>query len=258
METPQRRIKPSKFVFLSDQKSVPTDLRKLQEHTMKRRRDLLTRMHDADCLMSGLVSKYAEEKMDLELAVCDTFERTVVHPLESAVERLAIQREASNTRMVDVRNIERRIRHLDAQMTHHIHVTVSDAKRDEFDTLHDDIQQDVVSEIRVENSKYDKVEGGIVRRFELVAGEIAKDFHSEEASRRASVEVLRRKVDGFTPAKTKRLENTLSEIAELRAKLRQERAERQAADQAIMESIAETTESIKRAMMALVSDGDIR
>jgi hypothetical protein len=40
METPQRRIEASKFVFLSDQKSVPTDLRKLQEHTMKRRRGL--------------------------------------------------------------------------------------------------------------------------------------------------------------------------------------------------------------------------
>lgn len=37
---------PSKFVFLSDQKSVPTDLKKLQERTIKRRRDLVARMHD--------------------------------------------------------------------------------------------------------------------------------------------------------------------------------------------------------------------
>jgi len=46
-ETPTRRFRtPSKFVFLSDRKSVPTELKNLQERTIKRRRDFLARMHN--------------------------------------------------------------------------------------------------------------------------------------------------------------------------------------------------------------------
>jgi hypothetical protein len=49
----------------------------------------------------------------------------------------------------------------------------------------------------------------------------------------------------------------LSKIANLRAQLRQERADRQAADQAVLESIVSNTAAMKRAMMALVSDGEL-
>ena len=46
-ETPtHRQPTPSKFVFLSDRKSVPTELKNLQERTIKRRRDFVARMHD--------------------------------------------------------------------------------------------------------------------------------------------------------------------------------------------------------------------
>ena len=56
-ETPPHRrlLTPSKFVFLSDQKSVPTDLKKLQERTIKRRRDHVARMHE-------LVSNFRGER----------------------------------------------------------------------------------------------------------------------------------------------------------------------------------------------------
>ncbi|KAG7353773.1 hypothetical protein IV203_003128 [Nitzschia inconspicua] len=257
-ETPtNRRIKPSRFVFLSDQKSVPNDMKRLQEHTIKRRRELLTKMHDIDCQVARLMAMFANEKMDMELAICDTFERTVANPLASAVERMAIQREASTSRMLGVANLERRLTYLDAQMVHHINVTLNDIKRDELESFHDELQQDLISEIRVETTKYDKVEAGIVRRFELVAGEIAKNFHKEGAARRAELGLLKNKIDTTIPQQqTDRLENTLSQIAQLRAKLRQERADRQAADAAILESIVSTTGTIKRAMMALVSDGE--
>jgi hypothetical protein len=46
-ETPTRRLgTPSKFVFLSDRKSVPTEFKNLQERTIKRRRDFVARVHD--------------------------------------------------------------------------------------------------------------------------------------------------------------------------------------------------------------------
>mmetsp|Transcript_4395 Transcript_4395/g.4720 ORF Transcript_4395/g.4720 Transcript_4395/m.4720 type:complete len:142 (-) Transcript_4395:13-438(-) len=43
---PHRQPTPSKFVFFSDKKSVPTDMKKLQEKTIRRRRDFADRMHD--------------------------------------------------------------------------------------------------------------------------------------------------------------------------------------------------------------------
>ena len=121
--------------------------------------------------------------MDLDLATCDTFERTVIHPLESSVERLGIDREASTNRSVAIPALERRICRLDAQMTRHINVIMSDAKLDRIDSLHDDLQRNLKSEIRIENTKYNKIEGGIVQRFENVAGNITRNFHSEGASR---------------------------------------------------------------------------
>lgn len=257
LETPaNRRIKPSRFVFLSDQKSVPNDMKRLQEHTLKRRRDLLAKLHDVDCQMASVMAKFAEEKMDMELAISDTFERTVANPLASTIERLAIQREAASG-MLAVTNLERRLNFLDAQMVHHLNVTLNDCKRDELESFHDDLQQDLVSEIQVETSKYDKVEGGIVRRFELVAGDIAKNFHKEGAARRAAMELLEQKISKTIPQQqTDRLDNTISKIAQLRAKLRQEKADRQAADQAILEGIVATTGAMKRAMIAIVSDGE--
>ena len=46
-EVPSRRPRtPSKFIFFSDRKSVPTDMKNLQERTIKRRRELVARMHD--------------------------------------------------------------------------------------------------------------------------------------------------------------------------------------------------------------------
>lgn len=53
-ETPTRRLgTPSKFVFLSDRKSVPTEFKNLQERTIKRRRDFVARVHDLVRTLQG-------------------------------------------------------------------------------------------------------------------------------------------------------------------------------------------------------------
>ncbi len=50
-ETPTRGPRtPSKFVFLSDRKSVPTEMKNLQERTIKRRRDFLAQIHEMVCV----------------------------------------------------------------------------------------------------------------------------------------------------------------------------------------------------------------
>mmetsp|Transcript_4489 Transcript_4489/g.9747 ORF Transcript_4489/g.9747 Transcript_4489/m.9747 type:complete len:321 (-) Transcript_4489:1568-2530(-) len=251
-----RQRTPSAFVFLSDRKSVPTELKNLQERTIKRRRDFVARMHEMDCHTAKLMSKYAEERMDLDLATCDTFERTVVHPLLSSVERLSLDREASMNRSLGIPTLERRVGALDAQMTHHINVTMSDAKMDKLDSIHDNLQRNIQPEIRIENNKSNKIEGGIVQRFESVVGTINRNFLSEGASRRAEIEFLQTKTETGIPNRTERAEVTLSKIAQLRAQVSEERAKRIAADKAIYEDIVRRTAAMKRAMIAMASDGD--
>ena len=129
------------------------------------------------------MSKYAEERMDLDLATCDTFERTIIHPLLSSTERLSLDRQASMNRSVGIPALERRVGAIDAQMTHHINVIMSDAKMDKLDSIHDELQRSVKPEIRIENNKSNKIEAGIVQRFESVVGTINKSYRSEWASR---------------------------------------------------------------------------
>ena len=240
----------SRFVFLSDQKRLPTDLRRLQERTLKRRRELLTRMHDLDCQAARLASQLADEQMDFHLAIHDSFERTVQRPLTSAMERITIDKDSSSNPMI-VRSLERRLCDIDVGMTRHVHETMCEAKRDKLESIHDGLQQGIVSELRMENIKYDKVEGGIVRRFEQVAGSLASDFQKEAAERRGQTELLRRKVELTAKVEaTERLQHKLVLIQSLREQLKSERAERRQSDQRIHTEINESKVRIERAMLA--------
>ena len=128
--------------------------------------------------------------MNLGLATSDTFERTVIRPLVTSVERLAITREGSTNRLLEIPTLERRISLLDTQMTRHINVTMSDAKIDMLDSLQDDLQRNLKAEFRTENTTFNKVEGGIVQRFESAAGTITRNIHSEGASRYVTINLF--------------------------------------------------------------------
>jgi len=240
----------SRFVFLSDQKRLPTDLRRLQERTLKRRRELLTRMHDLDCQAARLTSQLADEQMDFHLAIHDSFERTVQQPLTSAMERITIDKDSSSNPMI-VRSLERRLCDIDVGMTRHVHETMCETKRDKLESIHDGLQQGIVSELRMENIKYDKVEGGIVRRFEQVAGSLASGFQKEAAERRGQTELLQRKVELTAKVEaTERLQHKLVLIQSLREQLKAERTDRRQNDQRIRTEINEGKVRIERAMLA--------
>lgn len=85
--------------------------------------------------------------------------------------------------MLDIPVLERRIDHVDTEMTRHINVAMSDAKIDLLDSLQDDIRRNLRSELRTENNTFNKIEGGIVQRYESVAGIHTRNFYEEGASR---------------------------------------------------------------------------
>jgi hypothetical protein len=68
--------------------------------------------------------------------------------------------------------------------------------------------------------------------------------------------VLQHKIENTIPKRFERAETTLSQIAILRAQLSEERVKRTAADKEIWEDIVRRTSSMKRAMIAMASDGD--
>lgn len=253
-ETPNRLIRPSpKFVFLSDQKMVPDNIKRLEEATMKRRREVLVRMKQLDCRIVRLVSSFAEEKMDLDLAIRDTLDRSVCHPLEASVERLTVERESSAERGPVLLGIEKRISALDREITKHIYMNMSDARREELDSLQSDLSQEIIPSIRLEDSKSDKIEGGVVRRFENVAGVAARQFHQETAARRASVEFVKKQCQAAVEKEHQHGDDVLNTIKELRAQVHRERLQRQANDKIILDEIIRTTVTMKRAMLSAIS-----
>lgn len=255
-ETPNRLIRPSpKFVFFSDQKMVPDNIKRLEEATMKRRREMLARMKELDCRIARLVSTFAQEKMDLDLAIRDTLDRSVCHPLEVSVERLTMERESSAERGPALLDIEKRLSALDHDITKHIYMTMSDAKREELDGLQNDLFQEIIPSMRLEDSKSDKIEGGVVRRFENVAGIAARQFHQEAAARRASVEFVKKQLQTAQEQEHRRGDDVLEIIKELRAQVQRERLQRQAEDKSILDEIIRATVAMKRAMLSAVSPG---
>jgi predicted aminopeptidase len=104
----------------------------------------------------------------------------------------------------------------------------------------------------MENSKADRVERGIAGRFEFVAGVDARRFHEESAARRAAVDTGSNKVDKRAIQEEERLDDFLATVTDLRAQLRQERAQRKAEDKKILDDIVKTTATMKRALLEAV------
>ena len=66
-----------------------------------------------------------------------------------------------------------------------LHVTLPDAVSDELESQQDYVAQELQARKKLENSKADKREGSMVRRFESIAGTAARRHLEESASRRA-------------------------------------------------------------------------
>ena len=244
-ETPRK----SHFQFLSDQESMQAELQRAQEMTLRRRRQFLERMETIELDLCKISAQYGEEAMNFNLAIRDTIDRVVTRPLEAATERFVMERDGSDVRRTSIRNLERRLDNLDSRMTRHIHVTLGDAKQDELDTLQDQISQDLKPSMQIISSKSNKIEGGIVRRYEEVAGTVAYRYSQESAARHASLSLLSDKVQEFAAQEENKLDDFLDTIRSIRMQLKEEREARKAADQKILNDVVKTTAAIKRALL---------
>lgn len=230
-----------KFDFLNE--SVP--LQELQDSTSKRRHVSLTRIHELDCKLASLQAKLAHESMDRAMTLgMSTMDNVVTRPLEEAVERFG------NTLLLPPDGpIHCRLTKLEAAQMRHLHVELPDAVADELQSPHEYVRQELQASLRLESSKAEKRIGSMVRRFEAIAGTVARRHQEEAASRRAALVQVQALAQDAADLDERRALQFLQSLRELRESLERERQERKSRDKEVMDLIVERTTELKRALL---------
>jgi hypothetical protein len=250
--TPNFRTNP-KFAYLSEEKAIPTQLNHMQQTSLRRRHDFQTNVHDLECRVAAITASLAQEEMERHRALTDFCAKNVYHPLEQASEEIFLRREHSppSTNWVQ---LEGRLSALDSNMTHSIHVDLETTKRAELDSLQEELEHEIEPLVKLETHKADKREGSLFRRWEDLCGSMARRFHEERATRMAVAEVTSRQMRFLEDLDERKAEEYLDKIAQLRQKLHEERATREASDQRIYERILDREALLKDAMWEVTGD----
>lgn len=267
----------SRFVFVSDEKTVPSELKKLGEATMRRRHLFQTRVHELDCQLASLTAKLANESMDREAAMSEILPAHVYQPLEVVAERLLVDLdlmrrprfsapggEKSPNDEIDkdlkassdssIMDLERRLSKLDSQMTSHVHKQMFEAKRERLEAVQDQLLHEIAPDLQMEASKADKREGSMNRRWESLAGILARRYLDESSTRKASLAVVEEEIVGVLHQQEADDVVVLATLRDLRARLDQERLMRLAEDKRVLDLITETAVHLQRLLLETLAD----
>ncbi|KAL7549752.1 hypothetical protein ACHAWF_013018 [Thalassiosira exigua] len=140
--------------------------------------------------------------------------------------------------------IERRTNLLEAQMNHHKHATLYQARRRNFDSVDRTCRQTLQPALALEMTKADKREGGMVRRFETSAGEHARAVSEMVSSRASSLGGVRNALDEWDPLR--RAEHYLAEIRELKRMVVEEGEERIRQDEVVVDRIVRKKKTMQK------------
>ena len=252
-------VSPSRFRFYMDEQNVPTELSEMETKTLQRRREFGTSIHDLECKIAQLTARLAHERMDREQAMHNALRDNVFEPMEQILERLSYIHDAHDAAKDKLTwmSLERRLTQLDSNFTHCVNVGLQDTKRTQLDSLHDQLVHDVTSDLKLEANKADKREGSMVRRFEGMVGTMARRLQEESAARVAAIEMTSQQLKEISEIDMRRADGFLTTIQQLRAKIKQERVERQAQDQRILDRIVQTTSTMRRAVLETFHDPDV-
>jgi hypothetical protein len=235
----QSTLLSPKFDFLND--SVP--LRQLEDSASKRRHESQLRIHQLDCELASLQAKLAHVSMDFAKAM-PTLNNLVNQPLESLVEKFG-----THLLSPPDGHLHSRLAKLEASRMRHMHVELPNALADELQSPFNDVTLEVKSRLQLETSKADKRIGTLVRRFETIAGAVARRHFEEAASRRAALIQVQSLAQDAANLDEQRARQFLDSLEALRISLQREREERKARDEKVMALIVERTTELKRALL---------
>ena len=239
--------------------SVPPELDRLKEHSVRSKETFLNRVHELECKLAGLTAELAIESMDRENSLRGVKDRCLYRPFEELYERFSLQRDAYQHARSERKNwmeLERQCSALDAKMTHAVYVDLQDRKRQSVDRIREDLEQTVSMEMPDLRAKVNKREGGMARQFDGLAGNMNKRFHEEQAARVAAVEVCSQDIKTYEDIDQKRADEFLEAIRQLRTSLADEREARLAGDTKNIERINQQSIHFKRVILNLVTVDD--
>jgi hypothetical protein len=118
---------------------------------------------ELDCKLASLQSKLVHECMDHTIAMGN-----ITVPLVSAIESIGNQLILPSDGRLNAGILK-----LEADQMRHLHVTSPNAVSDGLESQQDCVAQELQAHQKLENSKADKRECSMVRRFEPIAGSAA-------------------------------------------------------------------------------------
>lgn len=136
--------------------------------------------------------------------------------------------------------IERRANLLEAQISHHRHVTLFHARREHFDTIEKEGRKTLQPALALEMTKADKREGGLVRRFDSNAGEYTRLISEMISSRASSLGYVESILANWDVSDSNRVKVYLEEISLLKQRVKDMREERIRQDELVVEKILQT------------------
>lgn len=136
--------------------------------------------------------------------------------------------------------IERRANLLEAQISHHRHVTLFHARREHFDTIEKECRKTLQPDMALEMTKADKREGGLVRRFDSNAGEYTRLVSEMISSRASSLGYVESILANWDVSDSNRVKVYLEEISLFKQRVKDIREERIRQDELVVEKILQT------------------
>ena len=282
----------SRFQFFSEERGGgdgPTELQRLERDTVRRRQEFKRKVRDLGNEIATWTARLANETVERDRHFDDLAQRAVGVPLENAVERVmarmeerltapfeqrpersetssgeefgaeeaaavvAERRTTTKSKIPTFQEVESRSSRLDSGLLEHAHKTVYDARVRHIDSVRSRLREEAYPSLRLETTKANKREGGMVRTFEGAAASAAHSLAEENAGRVAELGMLKEEVERVVSEKEtvdeRKMEEWLGGFLSVREALEGERRERQQADERVMDQIIKTKEVLQRTVL---------
>lgn len=149
----------------------------------------------------------------------------------------------------NLQDLSHEISKLSSNLMQHIHVTTPALKYHHLDSFHRQMQGTIPPKIHMEKTKAAKREQAIFQKFESMAGLASRSLAEENAARVAELKILEHKILEAGGWDERRSSRFLEEVREIRTMLEQERAERIANDQMVLEAIVSTRTMLHKTLL---------
>ena len=237
--------------------------KEIHDKTIRRRQDMQHHMQDLERRLAKLNADLTNNTMDREAHMCHFLRDHICHPMERASERIALEREyRTSPHFAGAKHwmhLSTRMSRLDRVMTLYDHVEIQTAMRDKLDQPYNELGQEIAPAYSLETTKSEKREGAMLRQFDAVAATAQRRYHEERAARHGSFEVVKQQLLAVVKHESDpaRIEEAISKVKALRAKLEQERVERRMRDEHTKTLIEQDETSMKRAVLEAMGGDEI-